>query len=77
MLSNHLIFCHPLLLLPSIIPSIRVFSNESDLCIRWPKYRSFSFRHMATYSIDKHLQTQEADFLEQSIPLKNRLKWKV
>ena len=41
--SNHLILCHPLLLLPSIFPSIRVFSNESDLCIRWPKYWSFSF----------------------------------
>ena len=41
--SNHLIFCHPLLLLPSIFPSIRVFSNESALRIRWPKYRSFSF----------------------------------
>ena len=40
--SNHLILCHPLLLLPSIFPSIRVFSNESTLCIRWPKYRSFS-----------------------------------
>ena len=41
--SNHLILCHPLLLLPSIFPSIRVFSNESVLCIRWPKYCSFSF----------------------------------
>ena len=41
--SNHLIFCHPLLLLPPIFPSIRVFSNESVLCIRWPKYWSFSF----------------------------------
>ena len=41
--SNHLILCHPLLLLPSILPSIRVFSNESVLYIRWPKYRSFSF----------------------------------
>ena len=41
--SNHLIFCRPLLLLPSIFPSIRVFSNESALCIRWPKYWSFSF----------------------------------
>ena len=40
--SNHLILCHPLLLLPSIFPSIRVFSNESGLCIRWPKYWSFS-----------------------------------
>ena len=41
--SNHLILCHPLLLLPSIVPSIRVFSNESALCIRCPKYWSFSF----------------------------------
>ena len=41
--SNHLILCHPLLLLPSIFPRIRVFSNESALCIRWPKYWSFSF----------------------------------
>ena len=41
--SNHLILCHPLLLPPSIFPSIRVFSNESLLCIRWPKFWSFSF----------------------------------
>ena len=41
--SNHLILCHPLLLLPSIFPSISVFSNESALRIRWPKYESFSF----------------------------------
>ena len=41
--SNHLILCHPLLLLPSIFPSIRVFSNESALRIRWPKYWNFSF----------------------------------
>ena len=41
--SNHLILCHPLLLLPSIFPSIRVFSNESVLRIRWPKHWSFSF----------------------------------
>ena len=41
--SNHLILCHPLLLLPSVFPSIRVFSNESVLRIRWPKYWSFSF----------------------------------
>ena len=41
--SNHLILCHPLFLLPSIFPSIRVFSTESALCIRWPKYWSFSF----------------------------------
>ena len=41
--SNHLILCHPLLFLPSIFPSIRVFSNKSVLCIRWPKYWNFSF----------------------------------
>ena len=41
--SNHLILCRPLLLLPSIFPSIRVFSNESALLMRWPKYWSFSF----------------------------------
>ena len=41
--SNHLILCCPLLLLTSTFPSIRVFSNESSLCIRWPKYQSFSF----------------------------------
>ena len=41
--SSHLILCHPLLLLPPIPPSIRVFSNESALCMRWPKYWSFSF----------------------------------
>ena len=42
--SSHLILCHPLLLLPSSFPSIRVFSNESALHIRWPKYWSFSFK---------------------------------
>ena len=41
--SSHLILCHPLILLPPIPPSIRVFCNESTLCIRWPKYWSFSF----------------------------------
>ena len=41
--SNHLILCHPLLLLPSTFPGIRVFSNESVICIRWSKYWSFNF----------------------------------
>ena len=41
--SNHLILCHPLLLLPSIFPSFRVFSNELALCIKWPNYWNFSF----------------------------------
>ena len=50
MLSNHLILCHPLLLLPSIFPSIRVFSNESTLCIRWPKNWSLSIRPSNKYS---------------------------
>ena len=50
MLSNHLIFCYPLLLLPSIFPSIRVFSNESALTIRWPKYWSFSIIPYNEYS---------------------------
>ena len=43
LVNNYLILCHPLLLLPSIFPSIKVFPNESALCIRWPKYWSFSF----------------------------------
>ena len=48
--SNHLIHCHPLLLLPSIFPSIRVFSGESTLLIRWPKYWSFSISPSNEYS---------------------------
>ena len=47
---NHLIFCHPLLLLPSIIPGIRVFSNESVLCIKGPKYWSLSINPSSEYS---------------------------
>jgi len=50
MSSNHLILCHPLLLLPSIFLSIMVFSNESTLHIRWPKYWSFSF-NISRYSV--------------------------
>ena len=48
--SNNLILCHPLLLLPSIFPNIRVFSNESVLGIRWPKYWSFSISPSNDYS---------------------------
>ena len=48
--SNHLILCHSLLLLPSIFPGIRVFSSELILCIRWPKYWSFSFSPFNEYS---------------------------
>ena len=52
MTSNHLILCQPLLLLPSNLPSIRVFSNELALCIKWPKYGSFNFNisHSSEYS---------------------------
>ena len=49
--SNHLILCHPLLLLPSIFHTIRVFSSESALCIRWSKYWSFSFRSVLSVNI--------------------------
>ena len=48
--SNHFILCHPLLLLSSIFPSIRVFSNESACCIRWPKYWSYSISPSREYS---------------------------
>ena len=48
--SNHLVLCQPLLLMPSIFPSIRVFSNESALCVRWPKYWSFSISPLNEYS---------------------------
>jgi len=47
---NHLILCYPLLLLPSVFPSIRVFSSESALCVRWPKYWSFSISPSSEYS---------------------------
>ena len=50
MTCNHLILCRPLLLLPSIFPRIRVFSNKSALCIRWPKYWSFSISPSSEYS---------------------------
>ena len=63
---NHLILCRPLLLLPSIFPSIRVFSNESAVCIRWPKYWSFSFNispsneHSRLNSFRMHLNIVKA-----------------
>ena len=74
--SNHLILCHPLLLLPSIFPSIRVFSSESVLCIRWPKYWSFSFSicpsneysGLISFSIDRF------DLLAVQRTLKNLLQ---
>ena len=61
--SNHLILCRPLLLLPSIFPSIRVFSNESVLPIRWPKYWSFSFS-ISSYNEYSGLISFRIDWLD-------------
>ena len=61
--SNHLILCYPLLLLPSIFPSIRVFSNESALHIRWPKYWSFSF-NISSSSEHPRLISFKMDWLD-------------
>ena len=61
--SNHFILCRSLLLLPSIFPSIRVFSNESALCIRWPKYWSFSFS-IRTYNEYSGLISFRMDWLD-------------
>ena len=61
--SDHLILCRPLLLLPSIFPSIRVFSNESVLCIRWPQYWSFSFNISPSYE-DPGLISFRMDWLD-------------
>ena len=74
--SNHLILCCPLLLLRSIPPSIRVFSNESVLCIRWPKYWSFSFSISPSneYSGLIFFSTDELNLLAVQVTLKNRLQ---
>ena len=72
--SNHLVLCHPLLLLPSIFPSIRVFSNELALCIRWPKYWSFSFSPSSGYSGLIFLRIDWFDLLEVQGPLKGLLQ---
>ena len=61
--SNHLILCHPLLLPPSIVPSIRVFSNESAFHIRWPKYWSFSF-NISPYNEHPGLISFRMDWLD-------------
>ena len=73
MLSNHLILCCPLLLLPSIFPSIRVFSNESALHIRWPKYWSFSF-NISTSSEHPGLISFRLDLLGIQGTLKSLLQ---
>ena len=74
--SNHLILCHHLLLLPSIFPSIKVFSSESVLCIQWPKYWSFSFSISPSneYSGMISFRIDWLDFLEVQGTLKNLLQ---
>ena len=74
--SNHLILCHPLLLLPSIFSSIRVFSSESALCIRWPKYWSFSFCISPSneYSVLISFRTDWFDLLAVQGTLKSLLQ---
>ena len=76
MLSNQLILCHPLLLLPSIFPSIRVFSNESALHIRWPKYWSFSFSISPSneYSVSISFRIDLSDLLAVQGTLKSLLQ---
>ena len=73
--SNHLILCCPLLLLLSIIPSIRVFSNESLLCIRWPKYFSFSLSSSNEYSGLISFRIDWLDLLATQGTLKSLLKY--
>ena len=74
--SNHLILCHPRLLLPSISPSIRVFSNKSALCIRWPKYWSFSFNISLSneYSVLIYFRMDWLDLLAVQETLKSLLQ---
>ena len=72
--SNHLIFCHPLLLLPSIFPSIRAFSNESALHIRWPKYQSFSISPSNEYSGLISFRMEWLDLLSVQGTLKHLLQ---
>ena len=74
--SNHLILCHPLLLLPSIFPSIRVFSNESALHIRWPKYWSFSISPSNKYSGLISFRIDWLDLLKVQGTLKSLLQLK-
>ena len=76
MSSQHLILCYPLLLPPSIFPSIRVFSNESVLCIRWPKYWSFSFSISPSneYSGLISFRMERLDLLAVQVTLKSLLQ---
>ena len=77
MSSNYFILCHPLLLLPSVFPSIRVFSKESVLCIRWPKYWIFSFSISLSneYSGEISFRIDWFDFLAVQGTLKNLLQY--
>ena len=77
MLFKHLVLCHPLLLLPSIFPSIRVFSNKSALCIRWSKYWSFSFniRPSNEYSWLISFRMDWLDLLAVQVTLKGLLQY--
>ena len=72
--SNHLVLCHPLLLMPSIFPSIRVFSNESALFIRWPEYWSFSISPSNEYSGLISCRTDWFDLLAVQGTLKSLLQ---
>ena len=76
MLSNHLILCRPIFLPPSIFPSIRVFSNESALCMRWPKYwsLSFSISHSNEYSRLVSFRIDWSELLAVQGTLKNFLQ---
>ena len=71
MSSNHLVLCHPLILLPSIFASTRVFSNELALCIRWPKYWSFSISPSNEYSGLISFRTDWLDLLSVQRTLKS------
>ena len=72
--SNHLILCHPLVLLPSVFSSIRIFSNESALCIKWPKYWSFSISPSSEYSGLISFRIYYFDFLAVQGALKSLLQ---
>ena len=74
MLSNHLVVCHSLIFLPSIFPSIRIFSNESALHIRWPKYWSFSFSSSNEYSRLISFKIDQFDLLAVHGTLKSLLQ---
>ena len=73
--SNHLILCHPLLFLPSIFPSIRVFSNQPAVCIRWPKYWSFSICPSSEYSRLISFRIDWFDLLAVQETLKSLLQY--